>query len=137
MTIRKFEALGLFLVLLTASFSGCGQASDGRPPLGLVEGVVKLDGQPFAGAFVMFVPENGRPSVGTSNSDGKYVLEYLQDVPGAAIGSHEVRIVTASQGTDENSSTREMFPPKYNSQSTLTAVVVAGANTIDFDLDSK
>lgn len=137
MMTRKIEALGLLLSLLAINFSGCGGTASDRPPLGEVQGVVKLDGQPFEGAFVMFVPENGRPSVGTSDSEGRYVLKYLENVPGAALGTHQVRINTTSQGSDENSSSQEKFPPQYNSQSTLTAKVDKGPNVIDFDLTSK
>lgn len=125
-----------FLLVLALIFSGCGGKGDGRPPLAMVKGVITLDGKPFKGAFVTFIPENGRPSVGTSDAEGKYTLEYLQDVPGAAIGKHEVRIVTQS-GMNEGDAVVERFPAKYNTKSTLTTEVVSGDNSIDFNLDSK
>jgi len=112
--------------------AGC--SCSGRPPLGSVSGTVTLDGQPLANALVMFTPEGpGRTSLGTTDAEGKYTLAYLRDIVGANPGRHYVRITTA---TEQNGG-REILPSKYHAQSTLSADVVAGSNTIDFSLMSR
>lgn len=125
------------LLSIAVAVYGCGPRSDGRPPLAKVKGVITLDKEPVEGAFITFIPENGRPSVGISNAQGEYTLEYLQNVPGAAIGHHEVRIVTLSGREQGDEIVKERFPEKYNTKTTLTADVVSGENVIDFHLDSK
>jgi hypothetical protein len=138
-TDRKLLAIAIIgLVLL-----GCGKGD--TPELGRVEGTVKLDGAPLPNARVEFHPvKGGRPSVGTTNDDGHYVLEYKTDVRGALVGMHRVRIRTYREGDAdaEDESQRETVPEtvpaKYNAETTLQKEVTPGSNEpIDFDLDSK
>ena len=136
----------LNMTLLSLSFvflSGCGGGSD-TPPLGTVSGVVTLDEKPLADAEVTFQPEKGRPSLGKTDSEGNYTLAYTVNENGALIGSHQVIITTAVEAfSDETGAGNdrearpEILPAKYNAQTTLTAEVKPGANTIDFPLKSK
>ena len=132
--------------LLSLSFvflSACGGGSD-TPPLGTVTGVVTLDDKPLADAEVTFQPEKGRPSLGKTDSEGNYTLVYTASDNGALIGPHKVLITTAveafsdeSGGGNDREARPGILPPKYNAQTTLTAQVKPGANTIDFPLKSK
>ena len=115
--------------LAIGCFPGCG--SD-RPPLAPVGGVVTLDGKPLADAEVIFTPETGRHSTARTDAEGRYELEYLPDVPGAVLGPHTVRISRFDPDTLIDS-----VPPKYNSQSELTAEVSKGSNELTFPLNSK
>ncbi len=132
-------ALFCLLALLAAPWTGCGGGGD-HPPLGQVSGLVTLNGQPLADADVTFQPEGpGRASIGTTDSEGRYELIYLNDVHGALIGPSRVMITTARSGADDGSSPAvpEKLPPRYHEQSTERVEVVAGKNTFDFDLNSE
>jgi hypothetical protein len=112
--------------------SGCGR--DTRPELGTVHGQVTLDGKPLKGAGIGFRPESGtRESMGATDDEGNYTLNYIRDIQGAAVGLHTVRISTANP----RSGKPELVPKQYNTASTLRKEVIAGDNVIDFDLKSK
>src|SRR6185369_10767165 len=59
-----------------------------------VTGTITLGGQPLAGAKVVFTPDKGNPSFGTTDAEGKYTLLWSQargkPVEGAIIGEHIV-----------------------------------------------
>jgi hypothetical protein len=115
---------------------GCGP---GGPPMGEVTGTVTLDKQPLPDARVTFQPEDGSPSMGTTDTQGRYELKFSHERAGAVIGKHRVSISTANSYEDEDGNdvqVPERVPKKYNLESTLTKEVNSGANTIDFDLES-
>ena len=135
------STLGLLcgLAVLTTSMVGCGSNSE-YPPLGSVTGVVTLDGQPLADADVTFQPDGeGRAAIGTTDSQGRYELVYLNDVKGATLGSNLVLITTFRDGSDDGSTPEvpEKLPARYHSASTVKVDVAKGGNTFDFDLESK
>ena len=142
--MKPAAMLNMSLLSLSLLFlSACGGGSD-TPPLGAVSGVVTLDDKPLADAEVTFQPEKGRPSLGKTDSQGNYTLAYTVNENGALIGPHQVIITTAVEafsdetGEGQDREARpEILPPKYNAQTTLTAEVKPGANTIDFPLKSK
>ncbi len=120
------------LVVLTAMTTGCG--SGDRPPLGLVQGRVTLDGKPLANAIVRFHPSTqGRESFGATAKDGRYELCYIRDIKGAKVDLHRVYIATG----DTSVGIPEKLPEKYNVKSELWREVKSGENEIDFDLKSK
>lgn len=122
----------VLLACLCLAAAGCSRSD--RPPLGTVSGTVTLDGTPLAAALVVFSPERpGRASQATTDDAGHYELVYLRDVAGAAVGRHSVRIITAG----EENGGRERLPGRYNAETTLSADVKAGANTLDFPLASR
>src|SRR6478609_6418436 len=124
------------VIVLVASLAGCGGPA--HPDVGRVSGVVTLDGQPLSNATVMFQPTNGRASVATTDSAGKYSLTYLDGVPGAILGSHKVIIRTEIPGEDgQPPIAKEKLPKKYHEQTELTAEVKRGSNTFDFPLTSQ
>ncbi|WP_437206171.1 carboxypeptidase-like regulatory domain-containing protein [Planctomicrobium sp. SH664] len=125
--------------LLLAGLSGCGAGGD-LPEIGLVKGRVLLDGKPLDAARVTFEPNFGRPSNGRTDAEGNFELEYLFDVPGAAIGPHTVRISTHDMLEDRTTGKMKMIPERvpsaYNNNSVLTAEVKGGVNEINFELKS-
>lgn len=125
------------LVIVTLVWlAGCGGPP--HPEVGRVTGVVTLDGQPLAEATVMFQPTEGRASIATTDSAGKYSLIYLDGVPGAKLGAHKVIIRTEIPGEDgQPPIAKEKLPKKYHEQTELTAEVKPGSNTFDFPLTSQ
>lgn len=124
--------------------SGCGgsQASD-QPDLGSVTGTITMDGAALPGAMVIFSPEKGRSSMGTTDSEGKYEMVYVGDTKGAKLGTHKISITTVQEGNSEESGEeaaiafKETIPAKYNTKTTLTEIVKEGDNLFDFELTSK
>jgi hypothetical protein len=121
---------------------GCGKKVAPPPPLGLVTGIVTLDGQPLSKASVSFVPTGpqGHGAHGFTDEAGRYEVTYDADHAGAVVGSHRVEIRTGGEGYDKDGNffeSKERLPAKYHSQSRLTAEVVAGPNDINFELLSR
>ncbi len=132
--------LWLSALVLPLWLSGCGGGD--TPPLADVRGTVTLDGQPLPQAHVEFAPTQGRPSQAMTDAQGRYRLMYTPDTPGAVLGSHTVRITTAtSSPADEDNPdakpAEEKVPAVYNRQSELQQDVVSGKNEFDFPLDSS
>ncbi len=132
-----------FALLLCASIPllavGCGGGGGGdQPDIGRVTGTVTLDGQPLPDATVMFQPDEGRASIGTTDAAGHYSLKYLENVNGAAVGHHKVMIRTEIPGNDgEPPVAKEKLPAKYHDATELTADVKTGSNEKNFELTSK
>lgn len=128
---RRPRLTSQFLMLGTALLlSGCGQGD--RPPIGTVSGTVTMDGEPFSGVIVSFMPESGRPATGISDDSGRYSLEYVQGVKGCKVGPAKVVFFAPTGGTMSHA-----IPPKYQAESELSADVKSGSNTFDFDLKSS
>lgn len=119
------------LLLAVVLLPGC--SGDAGPERGEVTGRVTLDGQPLKGATVRFHPDEGRPSVDETDSDGRYTLRYTMQKSGVLVGTHKVRITTARERED-GSLTTEHVPAQYNTQSELVREVESGNNVFDFEL---
>lgn len=132
----------LFLIL-SPWILGCGGGPSDLPPLGTVTGVVKLDGEPLPGALVTFSPAKGRSSSAETDATGRYELRYSVEHKGAVVGQHSVSISTrrdavSAEGSGQSQpAVAEKVPKRYNDDTQLSEEVKAGANTIDFDLQSK
>ena len=129
-----------FLLLLSAQ--GCGGGKD----LGLVsvEGVVTLNGTPLPDASVIFRPTKGRPSIGITDTNGRYRLEYIEGREGAIPGAHKVAISTFVEPNRDSSDSLlqkgrpELVPAQYNVKTTLVAdLKPEGNEVVDFDLESR
>jgi hypothetical protein len=128
--------------LLALVLLGWGCGADGK--FAKVSGRVTLDGQPLAGASVVFQPLNPDPanplpgSHGLTNADGTFTLQVdLRTTSGAAVGAHRVAI-SRTQAPGGDAPARELIPARYNSASTLTFEVPAGGtDQADFDLNSR
>ena len=141
MTSKCFSLTHIAAACAALFLFGCkGQPSD-LPDLGQVSGTVTLDGQPLAGANVVFKPTTGSTSTGQTDAQGKYSLSYGHGLQGAVIGEHTVMISTYEMRINQEAGTSEEIPEKvpakYNQQTTLKASVQAGENTADFALTSK
>ena len=126
------------LAIALAAVTGCGGGS--TPDVGLVIGTVTMDGKPLENAAVIFSPPNGRPSMGLTDSNGKYELNYIRDTKGAVPGTHQVRITTQPESRPDDYTGpefKETIPAKYNTDTTLDAEVKAGENTFNFELESR
>ena len=142
MAVSKFSAFGCFAAMtmvVASSLVGCGGTPG--PALGQVSGTVTLDGSPLDQALVEFVPEDGRPSFGTTGANGKYVLQYTDDKSGAVIGKHHVKITKNQVSGEVAAPTKpapkgDPVPAKYNTESTLEVEVKSGSNVHDFKLES-
>src|SRR5438874_12985055 len=125
-----------FIIVMLVWLAGCGGPE--HPEVGRVSGVITLDGQPLPEATVMFQPTNGRASIATTDSAGKYSLTYLDGVPGALLGAHKVIIRTEIPGEDgQPPIANEKLPKKYHEQTELTAEVKRGSNKYDFELKGQ
>ena len=106
-----------------AVVGGCG----GRSDIGTVSGRVTYKGQPLSGVEVQFNPEGrGRNSVGYTDADGQYEVQYTPSVKGALIGPHTVAVLDRSGKTP--------IPSKFTS---LKFEVKPGRNQFDIDITSE
>ncbi len=129
--------LKLTLICCLTLLAGCSRG----PRVAPVDGRVTLDGKPLETAEVTFEPEAGRASHGLTDASGHYDLRYTRDQMGALVGSHTVRITSATEVTLPNGKfvlRPQLVPPRYNAHSELRKDVTAsGDNHYDFDLTSK
>ena len=121
----------LFTLLVLPAVIGCGRKGD-RPDLGTVTGVVTLDGKPLAQASVSFSQTGKRPSVGTTDGEGRYTALYIRDIEGVAVGENLVRI--SKYGKD---GATEIVHERYNSKSDVKVQVKPGRNELNWDLTSE
>jgi hypothetical protein len=119
-------SLWAVLVLL---IDGCGSSG---PELAPVSGRVALDGQPLAGAEIVFQPDDRKPpSYGFTDESGRYELGYVRGKKGALVGWHTVRIAS------ERSNGPKSLPARYNVQSKIRREVESDReNVFDFELTS-
>ncbi len=138
--MNRFSVAFVSFSLALAGFAGCGS---GGPDIARVEGTVTMDGKPLPRAFVVFIPQGGRPAAAETDASGKYVLEFSGGRKGAIPGKNKVEINTARQPEHEPDGTlipgvKESVPAKYNRNTTLEFDVVDGQKNIaDFQLESK
>lgn len=136
---RKQAGLLAAALLMTAAV-GCGDGLKLVP----VEGKVTLGGEPLAEADVIFQPENGRPSMGTTDAQGHYKLVYTNEKDGALPGTHKVVITTYVEpdsdyeAPDRRAGRPERVPAKYNFETTLqTELSPDTSDPVDFTLEAE
>lgn len=129
-SVILFGASCLMLLL-----HGCGGASAGAS----VSGVVTLDGKPLQDVVVTFHRDEGGVSTGVTNQQGAYQLRSSAQQSGAVPGKYSVSISPVPPGDDVDPKdvVEVKIPDRYNDQSELTAEVTAGANVVNFALESK
>jgi hypothetical protein len=138
---------------LLAAVVGCS----GGPKYAPVSGVVMLDGKPYPKAVVSFQPvaTEGNPNPGRGSSaytdeNGRFVLMGDNDVDGAVVGKHLVRIMTRGNDVvgqspeggspDETPLKREVdpIPPEWNALSKKHFDVPSGGtDQANFDIVSR
>jgi hypothetical protein len=136
----RWCAIGVCLLVLP--ILGCG-GKRYHP----VSGRVMRNGQPLAGAIVVFQPVADNPNGGAgstarTDADGRFTLAVV-DPPtaGALEGKHTVRILLWDDkvsGKGVEASRKQLLLPKYNDQSTLTFEVLPGGSTeANFDVSDN
>jgi hypothetical protein len=87
---------------------------------------VLIDGAPLDKAFVKFVPVDGRPAIGETDTNGRFTLSCYEPNDGATLGTHQVAVIAVK----EISSSAMMWraPKKYiDARSSGIEVVVEQA----------
>jgi hypothetical protein len=121
-----FFYAGLFAGALSW-ISGCSEG----PELGDVHGIVTYNKQPVHGAVIEFRPVGeGKQSVGYSNEQGEYELQYTLQRGGALIGRHKVSVrVHPPVGAKA-----PPVPAKFGRNSEVEFDVQPGSNQFDIEL---
>lgn len=136
-----FHALGI-----AAATIGCSRSD--LPPMGYVQGVVTLDGEPLNDAVVKLSPESGkRGSRGRTDERGRYQLGTFGVGDGAIAGERTVTISPAAPPPASfefnprgNHGYTPPFPTRYWSAQTsgFTVRVEAGqTNELNLELTSQ
>lgn len=101
------------LILLGASLwvysLGC---SRGGPEIVPIAGTVTHNGEPVPNLRIYFVPTDGRPSWGISDSSGHFVLDYDPEHKGAKVGTHTIWVIDESANVDETAAMSGGARPK-------------------------
>lgn len=134
---RALAVLASILALLGQA--GCG--SGGRVP---VHGSVSYDGTPVENGTISFLSTGGganATNAGAEIRDGKYAIDAER---GPKPGKYKVEIYwnrktgkmvpTPGDPGVKMAETKQVLPPKYNRQTTLTADITVGSDSRDFDL---
>lgn len=108
--IHRLTYVAIGLVALQ-TLTGCGR---GGPEIVEIEGTVTRNGQPLPNVRIYFVPDDGRPSWGVSDDNGKFVLDYDLDYDGAKVGNHTVWIQDESGNVDPTLAMSGAAKPKRN-----------------------
>jgi len=123
------------LAALSLTTLGCQKG----PDTANVSGQVTMDGTPMKGVVVEFQPNEGSPSYGTTDENGIYELMFKQQMKGAILGPHKVRITGGDVENEygETIAGDVNIPKRYNEETTLEYTVVDGKNKdIDWELTS-
>jgi hypothetical protein len=85
--------------------------------------------------LVEFQPEaNGSPSVGYTDEDGQYTLQFSEHRWGAMVGRHIVRLDFDYTPWGDDPPPPFRIPERYNSNTELHVEVTRGSNSHDFDI---
>jgi hypothetical protein len=134
----------LTLIALPTLILGCGGSSG--PEMGRVSGKVSYNGKPLAQGTISFISNdpNGTNANSVIAPDGTYTLQTTNPGDGAVLGEYRVIISdvdpnalnTPAPGEPVKKQQR-IIPEKYEKPdaSGLTAKVVSGSNTFDFNLE--
>lgn len=124
-------------LLLVLALAGCGDGSNLVP----VTGTLTYKGNPVTNAYIDFTPEQGRPSWGQTDDQGRFKLEYDGKHKGAVVGKHKVSVRVGPQTTADREpgmappQSKEMaaFFDKYSFTNSKIEVVI-DKNTKDLKL---
>jgi hypothetical protein len=116
-------------VLAIAFALGCGAV----PPHFDVTGTVTLDGEPLASGDILFVAVDGSSADGGPIAGGIYKVRTM---PGLKKVIIQASVLVEEPGLHGEAKTpRGIIPPRYNTETTLTATVAPRAgNQADFAL---
>ena len=120
---------------LLALLSSCGKSG---PNIARVSGTVTRGGHPVTKIEVNFDTEDGRPSVGKTDADGNYTLDYDRERKGALIGTHKVWVKFVQRNPlDEANGDMNAILQKYGDRKTtpLQVEVKEDNQVIPLELD--
>jgi len=118
--------IGGMILLVGATLVGC----DSGVPVGKVTGVVTYAGAPLTGAEVEFTPKgDGTSSVGFTDQEGEYELQYTLHRKGALLGSHAVQVRSLSMDEGEQAKIRAA-----SQNAKIECEVESGSNEFNIDL---
>jgi len=131
--IKTHSAAIIMLMALLVAVAGC----DGRPTRVPVSGKVLIDGQPLKLGAVVFVPEGGRSSFGSLDSDGHFALTCFTPNDGALLGKHRIQVV--ARETINDTTARIHAPLKYGElqNSGLSEEITAPTDAVVIQLTWK
>jgi hypothetical protein len=145
------------ILLLSAAcccLAGCGETKKGQLPTAQAAGQVTYRGKPLVRGEIKFLPvqtpgKEARAAQGTLDEQGRYCLStYAQD-DGAVLGDYQVVVESREAPPEDVTAARRMtnrgmavlqpkslIPMRYFDSRTsgLSAHVVSGKNTLNFDL---
>jgi hypothetical protein len=134
-------ALGLAVLLLS---TGCGDPNAVKTVP--VSGVVKMNGEPLANAYVMFQPmrgQNAPASYARTDEQGHYSLKVITtEQKGAVPGPHkvliELRDYEEDPADDESYAYNDSVPERYHNEETAPTFEVPedGTEEANFNLES-
>lgn len=104
---KRLTLVKSFAVAAIVGACGCSD----RPATVPVSGKVQIDDQPLKFGSIVFVPENGRQSSGTLDSEGKFSLTCYETNDGAMLGKHRIQVFASE--TINNTTVRVHAPKKY------------------------
>lgn len=127
------------ILLLAIFVNGCGQDTGGRFE---VSGTVRFQGAPLQSGTIQFASDDAKQLTGSMITDGRYSIPADK---GLLPGKYTVRISASQEegaapagppGPEaETHKAKDLIPPEYNVNSTLSAEVSqGGSNEFDFDL---
>ena len=136
----------LAVTCLAVSLDGCGRDGSLKYEQAAASGVVTYKGEPVEEGLIRFIPD-------AVNDDGltpgkpafSKITKGIYEVPadrGATVGKNRIEIssfrktgrVIEEEGTKSEEKV-QFLPAQYNTNSTLSAEVKPGENTLDFDLE--
>jgi hypothetical protein len=130
--MRRIPVLALIGCVFLAGCGGSDVVS--------VSGTLTYKGQPVTNAYIHFVPEKGRPSMGETDQNGRFTLVYDPQTKGAQLGKHRVWVqyntvadagrpgVVPGQAPKLSSDMREFFN-KYGGDNSKVEVVIDKATS--------
>jgi hypothetical protein len=137
---RSFVRASTVASAICFLLAGCGGSN-----VVSVSGTLTYKGKPVTNAYINFVPENGRPSMGETDQNGRFTLVYDPQTKGAQLGKHRV-FVTHNPLADATqpdaipgepvkmSAELKEFFSKYSGEKSKVEVVI-DKSTSDLKLD--
>ncbi len=136
----RIAVVAAFALAVCALSSGCGGNN-----VVSVSGTLTYKGKPVTNAYVNFVPDNGRPSIGETDANGRFTLTYDPQTKGAQLGKHRVFVMhNVAADADQPGTVPGMAPKmspemgelfnKYSGEKS-TVTVTIDKSTSDLKLD--
>jgi hypothetical protein len=138
MLFSRTTLLPWAVLLLVFGLAGCGEGKVVK-----VSGTLTYKGQPVPNAYIGFSPDNGRPSWGVTDEQGRFTLHYDRSQDGATVGKHKVSAKlnpTAANATEPGMPPKvpkewAAFFDKYGEKSKVEVVIDRSTNDLRLDWD--